>query len=469
MIPYTHAIMGHSIKGIVNILLWAGLGILCTQSLRVPGWLSLPLGLALGFGLHRGLLILSVILGKLLLKRGTHRGAVLSFSLAIWLWPTATTLTYRGQAYASLRKRSRSHDDLNRALADLDHALVLDPQFTKGYLQRALVYRQLSEHHSAIADLDQVLSLDPDQILAYHYRGSLHLKRKDFNAAIRDYSLYLDQDPRSASAYLGRAQAFAQQKHWPEAKADLDRALALDPRSSSTLITRGQINREIKDYPASIADLSRAIELDPQSPIAHTQRGVSYYHWGELQQMRRDLDWAVELEAQPGYSLYVRALHRHYCGDQGGAVEDMSRLIDQDPSADNHYTRGVIHAFMGNYRKAIEDLTLTLEEQPDHLAALYCRGNAHQALGMGRAASADHHQANQLQSAQKIQSHDEHGHYHRAVVLYQQGDQQGAWADLQQAQAICLQVKNSRLLRQVVGLINRIEMSQQRPLMGQGR
>jgi tetratricopeptide (TPR) repeat protein len=50
----------------------------------------------------------------------------------------------------------------DRAIADLDQALALNPNMAVGYRTRAIAYAGKGDHARAIADYDAALKLDPD-------------------------------------------------------------------------------------------------------------------------------------------------------------------------------------------------------------------------------------------------------------------------------------------------------------------
>jgi tetratricopeptide (TPR) repeat protein len=73
--------------------------------------------------------------------------------------------TNRGVAYYEL-------GEFDRALADYDQAVALDPGDANALFGRAYTYYSLGRNDEAIADFDQALALDPSYVQAYSGRAS---------------------------------------------------------------------------------------------------------------------------------------------------------------------------------------------------------------------------------------------------------------------------------------------------------
>lgn len=74
--------------------------------------------------------------------------------------------------------------ELDRALADLDEAVRLDPAYACAYTNRGRVYAFRRDLDRAIADYDAAIRIDPAFALAYNNRGDAWYGKGDLDRAI---------------------------------------------------------------------------------------------------------------------------------------------------------------------------------------------------------------------------------------------------------------------------------------------
>jgi tetratricopeptide (TPR) repeat protein len=79
----------------------------------------------------------------------------------------------------------------------------------------------------AIAELDQAIELDPEFSLAYIARANAHFSLEQFEQAVVDYTKAIELDPDSALAYANRGSAYAALGQMAQARADYETALPL--------------------------------------------------------------------------------------------------------------------------------------------------------------------------------------------------------------------------------------------------
>jgi S1-C subfamily serine protease len=79
--------------------------------------------------------------------------------------------------------------DYQGALADFNRSISLNPQYSLGYYNRALLkYQRLNDVQGALSDYNQAILLNPKYSLAYHNRALLkYLKLNDREEAVQDF------------------------------------------------------------------------------------------------------------------------------------------------------------------------------------------------------------------------------------------------------------------------------------------
>ena len=115
------------------------------------------------------------------------------------------------------------------ALAGIEQAIALDPQYADAHLNRGNLCGHLKRYEEAAKSFEHALRLKPGLGDAWLGYGNvlLHLDRGE--EALAAYERALSLNPDSTAAWLGRGNAFADLKRYGEAFAAYDRALSLRP------------------------------------------------------------------------------------------------------------------------------------------------------------------------------------------------------------------------------------------------
>src|SRR5262245_18628107 len=99
----------------------------------------------------------------------------------------------------------------------------------------------------AIADLDEAIRLNPQDAVALAHRGSCWRNKKDFERAIADYSAAIRMNPQDTFPLNRRGLTYLLLGNYRAAIADYDRAIAIWPKDSHSLYGRGIARRMMGD------------------------------------------------------------------------------------------------------------------------------------------------------------------------------------------------------------------------------
>jgi tetratricopeptide (TPR) repeat protein len=232
----------------------------------------------------------------------------------------------------------------DRALADYDQAILLDPDFPNGYNSRGLAWYAKGDYDRAVADYDRAILLDPDYALAYYNRANARYNRGDYDSALADYdravagydrTLRFAPDfvsaRRYSDVYNNRGVAYQAKGDYDRAIADHDRAVRLNPDSAANHYNRGRAYHGKKDYDRAVADYSQAIRLNPDYVTAYHNRGLAYHGKKDYDRAIADYGRAIGLNPDyaPAYAARGRVHDRQ--GRTALAVQDLERAILLDP------------------------------------------------------------------------------------------------------------------------------------------
>lgn len=131
--------------------------------------------------------------------------------------------------------------DFDAAVAALDKAIELYPDFAMAYLERAYANQISGDPKKAplaIADYDRALRINPRLMFAWFNKGNLYYDNGDYTSALRCFNEALETDPQFAAALFNRGITYLRLGNKRQAFADLSKAGELGVLPSYNLLKR---------------------------------------------------------------------------------------------------------------------------------------------------------------------------------------------------------------------------------------
>ena len=116
----------------------------------------------------------------------------------------------RASAYYNRGVSYRNKSDDDKALADYEMSVQLNPQYANPYNGRANIKADRNDIESALADYSEALRLEPKNAQFLRNRGLTYFKKGDYAAARADYDLSLDGNPKNAFTWYNRAETLGE-------------------------------------------------------------------------------------------------------------------------------------------------------------------------------------------------------------------------------------------------------------------
>ncbi len=181
------------------------------------------------------------------------------------------------------------------AIADLNQAIKLSPNYGSAYYSRGRIRFQLGDYSGAILDYSQTIKLNPQDAGALANRCLARRKLSDFSAAIDDCSQAIKLNPNYALPRANRCLALIAIGDFAASLADCNQAIALNPSQYDAYYGRGLIYQKLGDPNRAIADYSRAITHNPNLAEAYYYRGLVRLELNHRQNAESDFQKAAEL------------------------------------------------------------------------------------------------------------------------------------------------------------------------------
>ena len=234
------------------------------------------------------------------------------------LQSTSLTAQDRVVALSNRAVGYRRQQDVDRAIADYNEALSLDPRFTWALNGRGGAYVERGDYARAIVDLTQgirLLEIEIDQYgterpersvlhrrIAYaHYvRGLAHANLQNHRVAAEDFRQGFVRDPEDADLGNGLCWSLAiSDGDLDEARAACDASLRIRPDHGPTLDSRGMVGLKQRRFLEAWNDYDAAVRTnDAALPTFLYGRGIAALRLGRVEEGRADIARATQLNAE---------------------------------------------------------------------------------------------------------------------------------------------------------------------------
>jgi tetratricopeptide (TPR) repeat protein len=234
---------------------------------------------------------------------------------------------------------------------------------------------------------------------------------------------------RSVLLY-NRAQVYAGLGQLDLALADYTVVIEQDPHYSEYYFDRGNILRRLGREEEALADYQSAISYSPPYPEAYYNRAGVLSVLGYEEEALADYSYVIEIEPTNLDALVNRASMLYERGMYAEAREDVARGLEIDPQhAQLLCTLGLLEMAEAQYDSAFQALSAAIVQAPSLLAAWTNRAILAFEQGDQEAAIADLTQALVLEENATVR-------YNRGIAYQEQGHWQAAIEDFTQALAL---------------------------------
>ncbi|WP_240537995.1 tetratricopeptide repeat protein [Bradyrhizobium japonicum] len=199
--------------------------------------------------------------------------------------------------------------ELDRAIADYDQIIELNPRGPSVYFYRGIVNARKDDHDRAVADYTQAM-----QLAHQDQRGSGDRKAQ-LQGQADDPAYASSADGQSIALASGdgialraRGGAYAAKGDFDRAIADYDEAIRLNPRDKEAISARGNAYKTKGDFDRAIADYDQAAQLDARDARVYFHRARVYWQMASLAKSLTDLDQAIQLNPKNAYPVLWREI-----------------------------------------------------------------------------------------------------------------------------------------------------------------
>lgn len=302
-------------------------------------------------------------------SRGEYEKAIADYNEAIRLDPAeATARNGRAMAYMELER-------WKEALADLNEAIRLDPNSDAAYHNRGSVYEHLEQPKRALADYDKSLQINAQGVVTWNNLGALYGTLGQYDKAIENLDEAIRIDPSYYAAFVNRGVAYRDKGDLQQALKDFDEALRLNPNSPEALMSRASVYRELGRLQEALADCKRLTEVEPDQADTHLMCGRVYLNLGQFDKALAELNKTLSLDPRRQRALTSRSILYHKAGEFEKALADASEVIRLFPdNATAYWNRASFYLELERREEALADFDEVVRLDPDNSSARNKRG-----------------------------------------------------------------------------------------------
>jgi eukaryotic-like serine/threonine-protein kinase len=278
--------------------------------------------------------------------------------------PAASEAYFRGRYFLDRRTK----EDFDRALADFQQAVELDPSFAPAYASLSEVYLTLALYDpiqktellaKAETASQKALELD-DSLSAAHYTlAAIRAVAWDWSGAEAEYRRAIEVNPSNASAHEWYAALLIIQGRMTEAEVELQRAEELDPASLEIYAAATGFLYYARRYDELIAHCQGWMKRNPSLEWNyHHCLGAAYV------QMGRNEEAITELRK----ALKSSTMHEHTATELANALavagkrEEALKVLDQVENVPwKTFGAALVHTGLGEKDEAFHSLERAIE------------------------------------------------------------------------------------------------------------
>lgn len=279
--------------------------------------------------------------------------------------------------WARIGKRLLDKGKEGEALEPLSRALDLDPRHTDARLSRGRCLHVRGKIQRAIADFDEVLRIEPERSEAYYCRAVAEWDQ----ARGWKKEPQLGREVETALGYFFRGVTRFRAKDLAGAQEDYTEVIRRRPRFQPAHLNRGNLRCDLGDLRGALSDLNEAVRLKP-SVASLLGRSRVHSRFRRLGEKLKDVEAALALKPDDVRALCSLADAKRDLQDLSGAADALARARSLEPeNLQVLLGRALLTATKGQLDEARDLYEQVLAREPlqetalNNLAALYMDTN----------------------------------------------------------------------------------------------
>lgn len=205
------------------------------------------------------------------------------------------------------------------------------PNLASTYMNRGVEWRHKGEDDRALADYNKSIELNPSNSVVYNDRGNVWVDKGQYNQAMADYDQSIRLDPTYAKAFTNRGVLRLNNQEWASASEDFAHAHDLNSKDDYAVLWQAiaGMHQPNSGWVQQLAEEAKGMSQDWPMPL------VSFYE-GQITGDQL-LSTAGDLTEQPYRRCEVGFYFGEWKLNHGQAQEAVTYLRDAQSACPHHY------------------------------------------------------------------------------------------------------------------------------------
>lgn len=241
------------------------------------------------------------------------------------------------------------------AVVALDELVVLRPQDSGYWVQRAVCRRQLQDFAGALVDARQSLTIKEDDASVWEFVGRMLMKLDRAAEAVPAFNRALELEPTRTSTLLDRGGAFHLLHRNREALVDFEAFTHANPLSPDGYFLKAGVHEDLWEPAEGLAAVEHCLKLAPKAAAAMILKGRLLGMLQRPDDAIAAFDAGIAAGADPDDCIGPRTYQLIAAGRHTEALPPLERLIAQWPSRDWFLQRAKTYTALGEIQRAQAD------------------------------------------------------------------------------------------------------------------
>ena len=219
-----------------------------------------------------------------------------------------------------------SQENFKGAIATLEKALVLKPDFVDGEYNLALAHMNLGQLDEAVLHFKNVIRQKPEFVEAYNNLGATYLEQDRQLLAVENYEKAVELKPDFVPAVRNLGALLRDLGRLEESETWLTKLIFLQPRYAAGHYSLGMTQKELGKMEKAISSFETARKLDPEMREVNYEFAIIHKSSGEYDEAVLAFDKVNTIDAR------ARAAETLFeAGKKDELLERVAKLNDEEP------------------------------------------------------------------------------------------------------------------------------------------